>query len=195
MKVYFVRHGEAMDDVEDRYGGWYDPELSPKGFAQAQETAQKLKDKNIGAKLILSSPLKRTMQTAGPIGKLLELPIERSVYLKERNTYGLLCGENKSEAKEKYPELVDAYEKGGELLGYESYDFLLKRVAVLLRKLGELQDGPIICVTHGKLLGAIFKDFLNKEARKFEDNCLAEIEVGGESNLRLIASEGIEFRS
>jgi broad specificity phosphatase PhoE len=31
MKIYFIRHGEAMDDVENRYGGWADFPLSPKG--------------------------------------------------------------------------------------------------------------------------------------------------------------------
>lgn len=183
-----------MDDIEDRYGGWYDPELSPKGKLQAQETATLLKDKNVSAKIILSSPLKRAIQTATIIGQGLNTPVDSFVYLKERNTYGLLCGENKVTAKKKYPELVEAYEKGEEVLGYEVYDFLLKRITVLLSKLGNMQEGPVICVTHSKLLGAIFKNFLNKEAKKFEDNCVAEVEINSQGKANLIASSGIEFK-
>lgn len=193
MKIYFVRHGEAMDDLENRYGGWYDPDLSPKGITQAEETALKLQNRNIEANLVLTSPLLRAVRTAAVIGKALGISVEQFVYLKERNTYGLLCGENKEEAKRKYPELVDAYENGGELPGYERYDALIRRVALLLRKLSEFEQGPIVCVTHGKLLGAIFKDFLHKEAKRFEDNCLAELEISNSGDIRLVSSDGISF--
>ena len=47
MKIYFVRHGEAVDDLEDKYGGWYDAELAPNGFESAKITGEKLKSKNI----------------------------------------------------------------------------------------------------------------------------------------------------
>lgn len=103
MKVFFIRHGEALDDIEDRYGGWYDPDLSPAGYEGAVGVGKKLKEMNTGAKLILSSPLKRAVQTASKISEVLKIPVEIFVYLKERNTYGLLCGENKDEAKQKYP--------------------------------------------------------------------------------------------
>jgi len=99
MKTYFVRHGEAADDAEDRYGGWYDPDLSPKGKLQAEQLAEKLFNQDIKVDLILTSPFRRAKQTAETIGKHLNLVVQTSVYLKERNAYGLLCGENKTEAK------------------------------------------------------------------------------------------------
>lgn len=125
MKIIFTRHGEAMDDLENKYGGWYDPDLSPKGLEGAKACAEKLKTTGVKAEIILSSPLKRAVQTANEISKVLGIPVETFAYLKERNTYGLLCGENKEEAKKKYPELVAAYDKSEEVLGYEAYDFFL----------------------------------------------------------------------
>lgn len=182
-----------MDDLENKYGGWYDPDLSPKGLAGAKTCAEKLRATGIKAEIILTSPLKRAIQTANVISKTLNIPVETSVYLKERNTYGLLCGENKEEAKKKYPELVAAYEKGEELLGYESYDFFLKRVQVALEKLAITKYQTIICITHGKFLGALFKSIFNVPAKEFQDNCLIEIEIDSEGNLNLGKTEGVDL--
>lgn len=191
MQIYFIRHGEATDDVEDRYGGWYDPELSPKGKHQAEELAEKLASQGIRVDLILSSPFKRTKQTAEIIGKHLNLDLQTSVYLKERNTYGLLCGENKTEAKEKYPDMVDAYENKRPVIGQESYEDFLSRVKLSVEKLGKLNYETIICVTHGKYLDALFKDILAKEAKKFNDCCFACVELV-EGKLTYLSSEGID---
>lgn len=192
MKVFFVRHGEAMDDIKNSYGGWADDELSPTGRKGAEQVAIKLKKMKTGADLILTSPLKRAAQTAKVIGEVLGIPVETFVYLKERNTYGLLCGENKNEAKQKYPELVEAYEKSEEVLGYEDYQFFLKRVKVMVQKLSSPKNKVLICVTHGKLLGALFKDILRVEVKKFHDNCIAEIDIDNQGNLTLKNTDGIE---
>lgn len=192
MKIFFVRHGEAMDDVRNEYGGWHDPELAPAGIESAEKTAQSLKSNKLNVSRILSSPLKRARQTAGIISNTINLPVEINVYLKERNTYGLLCGVNKDEAKGKYPELVAAYEAGEKVLGYENYEFFLKRVRVLIEQLGKINQ-DIICVTHGKMLGAIFKDVLGREAKKIQESCLIEMELT-EGKLRLVGSEGVELK-
>lgn len=192
MKIYFVRHGEAMDDIRGEYGGWADAELSPKGEDGAVEIADYLKEKGVRVETILTSPLKRAWQTAKTISERLNTPMENFVYLKERNTYGLLCGVAKNEAKIKYPELVEAYEKGEEVLGYENYDFLVKRVKALFEKLKN-NNKDVICVTHGKVLGAIFKEFLKIQVKEFGDNCLAEIEIDSEGMLRLVNSREIEI--
>jgi len=193
MKIIFTRHGEAMDDIENKYGGWYDPDLSPRGLEGAKTCAEKLKTVGIKAEIIFSSPLKRAVQTAKEISKVLGIPVETFVYLKERNTYGLLCGENKEEAKKKYPELVAAYDKGEEVLGFEAYDFFLKRVKAALEKLTVTKYQSIICVTHGKFLGALFKSILNVPVKEFRDNCWAEIEVDPTDKLILVRTEGIDL--
>jgi len=121
------------------------------------------------------------------------LPIESFVYLKERNTYGLLCGENKAEAKEKYPDLVKAYENDQPVHGYEPYDMFLTRVKEMVNKLCLLNYKSVICVTHGKLLKALANDVMNKKASEFGDNCVLEVNLDSEGNLEYINSEGIIF--
>lgn len=193
MKIFFIRHGEAMDDIEDKYGGWYDPDLSPAGIKGAKKVAEKLLKMNLKFDLILSSPLKRAIQTAEEISRVLRLPMETFVYLKERNTYGLLCGQNKKEAREKYPDLVNAYDQGKEVLGYEEYDFFLKRVRVLIEKLSRMNSNILICLTHRKLLKALFKDILAIKAKEFHDNCIVEVNLDHNGNLKLLSSQGVDL--
>lgn len=193
MRIFFIRHGEAMDDLENRFGGWYDADLSPAGKRAARHTGEILKKMGVNAHLILTSPLKRALQTAQEISLILKIPIETFVYLKERNTYGLLSGENKNEAEKRYPELVKDYELNGKVLGYESYDSFLKRVKELIKKLAQTGEKTIICITHGKLLTAILTDIIGKRVVKVQENCLAEIEIDSQGKPRLIKTLNIEF--
>lgn len=191
MKIYFIRHGEAMDDVRNEYGGWYDPELAPAGIESAKKMARILKEKNIKVDKLLTSPLKRATQTAEIVGQEMGLVPEINIYLKERNTYGLLCGVNIDEAEIKYPELTTAYKNGDEVLGYENYEFFLKRVRVLIDKLSNVNE-DLICITHGKLLGAIFKDLLGKPAKKIHESCVVETELEN-GDLKLVSFDGVEL--
>lgn len=193
MRIYFIRHGESVDDIEDRYGGWADYPLTTKGLKQAKETGERLKTKGVSAEVVLTSPLLRAKQTAQEVGRVLGLEVEDSQYLKERNTYGLLSGLNKDKAKRKYPELVKAYEAGQPVDGYEPYDAFLQRVEKLIQALSAPGHKNIICVTHGKVLKCLFKDFLDENVKKFGDGCIGEIEIKSENNLKIISSEGIVF--
>ena len=47
MKIYLIRYGQTTGDVEDRYGGAYDDELSDKGKIQAEELANKIDNSGI----------------------------------------------------------------------------------------------------------------------------------------------------
>jgi len=191
MKVYFIRHGEAMDDINDEYGGWHDPDLSPKGWVQAVELGLKLKSEGIKPDIILTSPLKRAVQTATAVGEILKAEVEVFQYIKERNTYGLLCGLNKAEAKEKYPELVEAYEKGEEVLGYESYAFVLKRIKIALEKIQKRNEQIIICASHSKFLKAMLEEVFKKSIKSMSKSAIIEIEVKN-SKLEIVSMEGVE---
>lgn len=193
MKIYFIRHGEAVDDIENRYGGWADYSLTEKGIQTAQETGKKLKSMGIEPEIILTSPFVRARRTAEEISKILELPIEDFQYLKERNTYGLLCGVKKEEAKEKYPDLVEAHENDKPVYGYEPYDFFLARVKRMIEILSSFDYKTIICVTHGKLLKALLRDIIGKKAKEMGDNCIVEIELDSNANIQFLTSEGIIF--
>jgi len=183
-----------MDDIRDEYGGWHDPDLSPKGWVQAVELGLKLKGKGLKPNIVLTSPLKRGVQTASAVGQVLGAEVEVLQYLKERNTYGLLCGLNKSEARGKYPELVEAYEKGEEVLGYESYEFVLKRIRAALEKIKERKEQTIICATHGKFLKAMLKDLFNKPIKDVGKSAIIEIEFK-DDKLKIVSMEGVRINN
>lgn len=180
-----------MDDIRDEYGGWHDPELATKGWVQAVELGQKLYKKGVQPDVVLTSPLKRAGKTAAALAEVLGgARVENFVYLKERNTYGLLCGLNKAEAKEKYPELVEAYEKGEAVPGYEPYDLLQKRVKAFLEIVAKRSEETVICVTHGKFLTALLKEELGHPVKGLTKSAVVEAELkNGQASLLSIEGE------
>lgn len=186
-----MRHGEGVDDVEDRYGGWGDLPLSKKGRKQAENSIVKIEKFDID--LVLSSPLKRAMETAEIIACGCKLKAEKWLYLKERNTYGLMSGEVKSDVKENYPELHDAYENDDYLPGAESYKNLIKRMRVMIEKVKTFEAEKILAVTHGKFLSAFCKEFLGKEIDKKENCCILEIELQNDK-IEFVTADGMSFK-
>jgi len=97
MKAYVLLHGQTDFDAEGRITGNNDPSLNDTGRAQAGEAAQELKTKGID--MILSSPQKRTMETAEIISGVLEIDeikITKGLKLYER-AFGDLEGKLISE--------------------------------------------------------------------------------------------------
>jgi probable phosphoglycerate mutase len=191
-KIYFMRHGEAFDDIFNQYGGWADPDLSAKGVSKAYRFADKIREKHINFDIIYSSPLKRAFQKAEIISQELGVDLKKLQYLKERNTYGLLCGMNKDVAQKKYPELVENYRRGEFVLGSERYDDFVGRLKLLFKYLQNKEFQTIACVTHGKLLAAVIKEYLGMNPDKLEDDCM--LVVGLEADeIYYVQSEGIIF--
>ncbi|MBW2600237.1 MAG: histidine phosphatase family protein [Deltaproteobacteria bacterium] len=83
MKLILVRHGQTLWNREKRVQGISDIELSNRGRAQADSLARSLRDEKIDT--IISSPLKRAIQTAEAINHFHHLPIEHEEDLKELN--------------------------------------------------------------------------------------------------------------
>ena len=73
MRVYFIRHGQSVANIDELEQGPEEP-LSEKGKEQAQFVAKRLKD--IPITRIIASPHLRTKQTAAVVGEALKLPIE-----------------------------------------------------------------------------------------------------------------------
>jgi broad specificity phosphatase PhoE len=91
-KIYMVRHGRA----EAGFGESMDPGLDALGHSQAEAVAEKLK--SLGPLPVLSSPLRRTRETAMPLSKLwnvepliepavAEIPSPKGMTLEERVTW------------------------------------------------------------------------------------------------------------
>lgn len=191
-KFYFTRHGEAMDDLYDMYGGWADPDLSARGVSRAYENAVRLKNEKILPEIVLTSPLKRAKTKAEILAREFGVEMKVLAFLKERNTYGLLCGVNKEMAKHDYPELVEKYEKGEYVLASERYEDFLGRLNLLWEHLKEVDYNKVLCVTHGKLLTTIIKEYLKMEPDHLEEDCLLVVGLD-KKGFYYIQSEGITF--
>ncbi len=83
MRLILVRHGQTLWNREKRAQGISDVELSNRGMAQADSLARSLRDERIDA--IVSSPLKRALQTAEAINRFHHLAIEHEEDLMELN--------------------------------------------------------------------------------------------------------------
>ena len=114
IKLVLVRHGQSEWNLENRFTGWTDVELSPKGIQEAKEAGIALKNKGYHFDLAYSSVLKRAEDTLDFILKEMgeeNIPIKRSWKLNERH-YGALQGLNKDETRKKYGEnLIDTIKR------------------------------------------------------------------------------------
>ena len=106
IKLVLVRHGQSMWNLENRFTGWTDVELSEQGIKEAKEAGKVLKEKGFGFDVAYTSVLKRANDTLGYILEELgeqDIPVKKSWRLNERH-YGALQGLNKDETREKYGE-------------------------------------------------------------------------------------------
>ena len=104
IKLVLVRHGQSMWNLENKFTGWTDVELSEKGIEEAKEAGKVLKEKGFEFDLAYTSVLKRAEDTLDYILDEMgekNIEIKRSWRLNERH-YGALQGLNKDETREKY---------------------------------------------------------------------------------------------
>ena len=103
-KLVLLRHGESQWNLENRFTGWIDVPLSPKGEQEAKAAGRKLA--GITFDRAFTSVLKRAIDTLtivlDEIGQA-GIPIEKDKALNER-LYGDLQGLNKAETAKKYGE-------------------------------------------------------------------------------------------
>jgi 2,3-bisphosphoglycerate-dependent phosphoglycerate mutase len=101
-KLVLIRHGQSQWNLENKFTGWVDIPLAPKGKEEARQAGEKIK----GMKLdkVFTSVLQRAIQTyeiAAEVAGLKDLPVEKDKALNER-MYGDLQGLNKDEMREKF---------------------------------------------------------------------------------------------
>ena len=105
-KVVLLRHGESTWNLENRFTGWTDVDLTPKGINEAKESARLLEEGGYSFDVAYTSVLKRSIRALWIVLDAMDrmwLPVHRSWRLNERH-YGALQGLNKAETAEKYGE-------------------------------------------------------------------------------------------
>lgn len=105
-KMVLLRHGESTWNMENRFTGWTDVDLSEKGVLEAHEAGRQLKAGGYEFDICYTSVLKRAIRTlwiALDEMDRMYLPVLNSWRLNERH-YGALQGLNKAETAQKFGE-------------------------------------------------------------------------------------------
>ncbi len=168
--LVLLRHGESQWNLENRFTGWTDVPLSPKGEQEAHEAGQKLKSYKFAK--AYTSVLKRAIDTLNIVLKIIgqeNLPIEYDKALNERH-YGALQGLNKAETAVKYG---DAQVK----LWRRSYDVPPPKEVTELNPMG---------------ISESLKDTAARTLPYFESKILPDIKAGKDL---LVAAHGNSLRS
>lgn len=104
--LVLLRHGQSQWNLDNRFTGWVDVDLTEQGVAEAKAAGRLMADDGLRFDEIHTSVLKRairTLQLATYEMDQLWVPVHRSWRLNERH-YGALQGLNKAETTEKHGE-------------------------------------------------------------------------------------------
>jgi 2,3-bisphosphoglycerate-dependent phosphoglycerate mutase len=105
-RLVLLRHGQSTWNLENRFTGWTDVDLTPQGRAEATEAARLLREAGDRFDIAYTSVLTRAIRTCWIVQDELDLlwiPVERHWRLNERH-YGALQGLNKAETTAKHGE-------------------------------------------------------------------------------------------
>ncbi len=195
-KLFLIRHGQSAGNAEGRFGGHGPTPLSMLGEQQAEITAMVMAKEGISA--IYSSDLRRAVQTAEPLSKLLGIPVTATAAFRERHV-GVLEGLTFDESKEHHPK--DYYALVNRNVHHvitkgESYRHLLRRTTgqlweILRRHQGEkvavFSHTGAICFMTLHLMGAVRRD-TKQTPWIVTSNCgINRFEIRGRNNVRLLA--------
>lgn len=162
-KLVLIRHGESEWNLQGKWTGWTDVNITEKGAADAQKMGELLK--NIHFDEIYTSKLKRTVETLQNVLKTqgqTDMPFTQVEALNERD-YGDYTGKNKWEVKEevgeeKFNAIRRNYDEpipNGETL-HMVYDRVVPWYKeVIVPKL--LKGENILLVAHGNSIRALTK--------------------------------------
>ena len=102
--LVLIRHGQSAWNLENRFTGWWDVDVTEKGVEEARAAGRLMKEKGLDFDLCFTSLQTRAIKTLNlaleEMGRLW-LPVEKSWLLNERH-YGGLTGLNKAETAAKH---------------------------------------------------------------------------------------------
>lgn len=181
-RFLLVRHGETDWNKEMRYQGQIDIELNETGLSQAESVANELIVAHPDVAAIYSSDLSRAYVTAQLSAVKYDLPIVKTEALREiswGDLEGVLWDEQIALAYEENKKnllhsIPDRKKRWDQVLmnGSESYNALLARVMVQIKKIAEAHPGEKVLVfTHGRVIRTLAEESLDSEAPLKIGNC------------------------
>ncbi|TCZ71850.1 histidine phosphatase family protein [Paenibacillus albiflavus] len=161
LELLVVRHGQSVADIENRFEGRADFELTSLGIEQATRAAQFI-NTYYKPDLIISSPLKRASKTAEFISSACKVELFFEEEIMEWNN-GLLAGLPREEGMLKFPLPPGGRKPHDTSAETESFIQFRARAETFLSKLlSQFSDtNQRICiVSHGGFINMLFRSFL-----------------------------------
>ncbi|MED3552449.1 histidine phosphatase family protein [Cytobacillus praedii] len=157
LHLYIIRHGETEWNTEKRMQGRLDSDLTEKGKNDALLLGERLKDTVF--ERIISSPSKRTIDTALHVCEKRQIPIETDERLMEI-ALGEWQGKTEEEIKALFPAQYDLYWNYPSMYENqegESFMDVMDRVASFLKELVDTTPvGNVLVITHGVVLKTLY---------------------------------------
>lgn len=163
-RLVLLRHGESQWNLENRFTGWVDVPLTPRGIQEAKNAGDKLRGFTFDRAFtsVLARAIETLRLTLEAIGQS-NLPVEKNKALNER-MYGELQGLNKAETAKKYGEAqvkiwrrsYDVPPPGGESLKDTAERVLLYYEQTVKPYL--LKGETILVAAHGNSLRALIME-------------------------------------
>jgi probable phosphoglycerate mutase len=158
VQLLIIRHGETAWNVEGRIQGHRDSPLTARGLEQARAAAARLARERVEA--LYCSDLGRARQTAHEVAAATALPVQIDGGLRER-AFGIVEGRTWDEFRAAEPEqarrLLD--DPAHTVPGGESLAAFRVRVTEALRRIAlGAGAGPVAVVTHGGVLGVLYRE-------------------------------------
>ena len=160
--LWLVRHAHRLDFVQPEWFDTaiypYDPPLSIQGFDRSVELATTFREVKI--ERIFTSPFLRTIQTADPLARLLQLPIQLEwglcEWLCQDWTLGLPETTPVDELMRCYPNIVASYQSQVMPCYPETIAELDARITIIADKLTQCNDRDMLAIAHkGSVLGIV----------------------------------------
>lgn len=154
-----IRHAETHSNMRARWHGDSDESISMQGRQAAMAAARRLCQLNVRPGLIMSSGLRRAVQTADIFGQFLDAPeTVRETSLGERDM-GDWKGLAPAEVEARWPGVLSAWEAGlvGGPPNGETDAAVTARALGVLTKFAGAGSGPTLVVTHGGVIRSLRK--------------------------------------
>lgn len=167
-RLLLVRHGQIDANIESRWHGSTDGELTEQGRSEAKRVAAHLAQTRPDVAAVYTSPLKRARDTAGPIADALGVPVvvapglaEYSIGVLENETFADLAG------RHRFFEQADA-DLAWAPPGGESLNTVATRVVAAWRDVAGRHPGhEVALVSHGAAIAAGLATLIDGDPRRW----------------------------
>lgn len=160
-RTILIRHGQTAWNKVERVRGQVDIPLDEVGLAQAEAAARRVTEQWQPA-AVYSSPLRRAVQTAQPLARLLGQDVQAEPGLNDMD-FGQWQGLSSHEVEERWPELAHTWLKAPHRVTFpegESLEVVKERTAAVLQRLIRQHTGETIAIVGHTVVNRVLLCFV-----------------------------------